>query len=478
MFKKIILIVSVIIILVLVIASAGIYWALGKINSPEFKHFIETKISATTGIDVEFEKLHIGLSNAEVTNLTIPAKDALGDENFLQVKGIKVHYNILKLFNSPLTIDKIEIEDPILIARQNASGSLILPIEKAPATAAKIESKERTFISLPEIYLRNANLSIFASDQSLLFSAAQSYAQASYAKLGNGQEVNANLSVKKIFITPGLNLGDFTAPIVYKGNRLTVDKIQSVFYGGNLSGSASLDLGVAPSAFNTNITVSGADLGGLLGNLGASPDTIGGKFDLNFNGNGNLDSPKNLTGSGDLIIPSPVIGKLKAYQNITQIIGTIGGISVLKEGKFDNIKTMFTISEQKLQLNPLAVNSPNLTISLGGAVGFDQNLDLKGEVILAPGILQVAQTVENILNTVNTISHPDTPPATAPQTPGMLKFPLTVSGPATDPKIGLDINSTLPNQQEKTSNIINGLSNLFNKKTAPAPANDSPAPAN
>ncbi|MDR0532797.1 MAG: AsmA-like C-terminal region-containing protein [Verrucomicrobiales bacterium] len=490
MLKKIIIIVGIIVLLILIVIGAGAYWGLSKVNSPEGKQLIIAKISESTGIDLEIEKLHIGLFSTRIDNISIPAaKGNANGEKFLQVKDVIVNYSILQLLRSPITVAKIEIDNPAVIVRQDSSGALQLPIEKAPGTAAQPEqpSGKPLTLSLPEIYVRNASATIFASDNSVLFAVKDANLQASYDKLGNSQQAKGNLKIGKATVTPGLSVTDLNLPLEFTNNKLTVSKFQGSVYNGALTGNANVNLGATPATFGTDVAISKADLSAMLADLGSDPNTIIGKLDLNFEGNGNLDAPKNLTGKGNLLIPSPVIGKLKSYQNLTGIIGTIGGVSALKEGKFDNIKTSFTMAEQKIQLTPLEVNSQNISISLSGPLGFDKSLDLKGEVDLAPGLLQVAQTVENIIGAVNAIKNPDAqqPVNNETKTPSKIKFPLAVDGTTDDPKISLDTgnqnNNAPQTQQEKNQNLINGLSDMFNKKKnnepAPAPATQPSTPA-
>jgi hypothetical protein len=391
---------------------------------------------------------------------------------------------------SPIIIDKIEIDSPTVIARQDSTGALVLPIEKKPSIEASPSQPETKplLLSLPEIYLRNANVSVYADDKSVLFAAKNANLQVSYAKAENGQQAKGSLKVQKITLAPGLSITDISSPLAFNGNKLTLDKLQGAIYGGALMVDASLDLNPPPAVFGIKVKVSKADLGGMLADLGSDPSTIVGKLDLNFEGNGNLDEPKSLAGKGDLLISNPVIGKLKSYQNLINLIGTIGGVSALKEGEFDDIKTTFAMTEQKLDLNPLEVNSKNLSINLNGPLGFDKSLDLKGDVILAPGLLQVVQTVETIIGAVNAIKNPDTPqPAESNlKIPGQIKWPVTISGFTDDPKItvsgGNSASPATTPETEKNQNLIEGLSGLLNKKNFPgqnpAPAQEqAPAPA-
>ena len=473
MLKKIVIVAVIIVVLILAIAAAGVFWGLNKVNSPEFRQIILAKITESTGMHVEMENLHIGFFSTEITNLAVPSANG---ENFLQAKRIKVHYSLLKLKQKPIVIDKIEIDEPVVLARKDSTGTLILPFEKAPGVEKEpAEAGEPLTLSLPEIYVRNGNISLFAHDKSLLFAATGANLQASYVKLTDSQKANGNLKIGKITVAPGISVTDFSSPVTYENNKITLPQIQSTVYTGALSGDANVDLAAAPSTFATKINITKLDISGLMGDLGGDPTTLTGKLDLNFTGNGNLDEPMDLTAKGDLLIPSPTIGKLQSYRTLTQIIGTFGGVSLLKEGKFDDIKSNFNISGQKVQLEPLDVNSRNISIHLTGPISFDKILDLKGEVTLAPGILQVAQTVETIIGTVNAIKNPGEPePAQQPKTPDKVVLPITITGSADDPKIGISGGNAAPPSpqtiQDKTQSIIKGINSLFNKSPDVEPA--------
>ncbi|MDR1305068.1 MAG: AsmA-like C-terminal region-containing protein [Verrucomicrobiales bacterium] len=489
MFQKIITVIGLVILLILLVLGAGLWWGVNKVNSPEFRQLFIAKLTASAGVDVEIERLRLGLFSAELDGVSIPALAGGGaaGEKFLSVRAIKASYSPLALLVKPRTVAKIELDTPVIIARQDAAGALPLPFTQTAAPPAGITtggvasapSATPLEFSLPEIVARDARLTVYASDRSLLLSAENASLHAALSQLAAGLQARGTLNIRQLTVKPGVTVNDATVPLTFSDNQLKLAPVQAGFYQGTLAGGAILNLAVAPAAFDATVTVSGADMSLLLADLDDAPPAVSGKLDAHFTGSGNFDAPQDLTGKGDLLILGPVIGKLQSYQSFTSVIGSVSGISVLQEGRFDNIQSMFTLAGKKIQLAPLEVNSPNLSITLSGPIGFDESLDLKGEITLAPGLLQVAQTVGNIIGSVNSLknSTAQSPPTTTetPKLPSQFKLPLTVSGFADNPKIVLgDGTPASATQQEKNQSLFDDLNNLLNPKPAPAATNPAP----
>ncbi|MDD5260678.1 MAG: AsmA-like C-terminal region-containing protein [Methylacidiphilales bacterium] len=460
MLKKIIIVLGILTLLAIFLIGAGAFFGSRYLNSPEFKQVVSAQVNQATGLRVSLDSVQIGLFGIGVNNLQIPNPEPYAKENFISIGGVHADIDWLSAFKDPLTIRKIRIDKPVLILHQRQAGGFYLPLpEKAPAATAPSDSgkpspsetAKTSNISLPDISITGAQVTIFAADGSVLFKAENAGLQASYEKRGQEQTARGNLDVKQATVTPGFKVSDFRTPVVFEANKLRLSKVVASAYQGALAGEAGLDLSLG--FFDVKLNLAGVSVSDLLVDLGNPPDTMKGKLLLDFQGKGFLSAAKDLTGNGNLKITEPEIGKLKSYHELASVLGAIAGVSALREGKFQEIHSTFNISDQKIDLQPLDVISPNLSIFMKGPYGFDKSLNLEGTVDFAPGLLQVTEVASALTGLFGAKKSDNTQPADA-SSRANIKMPITVTGTTDDPKVTLTKaagDQTQPNLQPQNT---------------------------
>jgi len=504
MMKKIAIALGILALLFVLLIGACIFGTFHYLNSDGFRDTIVLGVNKNFQTQLHVESLSVGLGGVELQGIRIPNLPPHQQENFLAVKSLKINF---KWFgNSPgsLPIGKIEVSDPALSLYITEKGGADFPFKLPPSlgttpgtqNSAPTSPADQINLSLSDINVQNASLKVSGSDNSTLLESSGADVTAAYDKHGADQKATANLQVGTVRIMPGVQISNFKAPLIYESNQVKVSQFTADCHGGHIKGLASANL--INGKFNAEAHLQDVETAGLLTDLGSAPDTMNGNLTLNFTGQGLISDARNLSGQGDLKIPSPIIGKLQAFKDLGGLIGMVGGVSALKDGKFDEINSKFTLAEQKIKLDPLNVDSRNLSIQMSGTVGFDKKLDLTGNVRLAPGLLQVTEAagkVGNLLGGLLGGGNQNPPPDAASAQPAdnkaaaAINMPLTVTGTADNPKVGLTKATqdqvqqtatemaTEPQKREEKKQDLNSFLNNFNpfKKSEPAPA-PNPAP--
>jgi len=176
-----------------------------------------------------------------------------------------------------------------------------------------------------------------------------------------------------------------------------------------------------------------------------------GKLNFSLFGKGNASAPKALNGEGNFKIAPAMMPKLQ----VAKVLGGILGVKLIQDGTFQEVNGTFTLHDQVVDFSQLDVISENVSVRLTGTVGFDNQLDLKGNVILEPGATAAfsnlfGQTADEIRSEVREI-------------------PLTITGPSAAPKVKVD---TVQVGLDAGKNLLNRF--LFNQEDSEESGTDEP----
>lgn len=464
MLKKILIGLGILFVLFIAVLVGLFFFGMAKINSPATADFVKKEIQNYTGAEVRFSEHTISLSELTLKNLTIPNPKAAEGENILSVENVRVTYKLTSIFSGAVMVPEISITKPSIRLRQDKEGGLILPIDLAQIKTKLSEARKTQTqpapdanvpINAPDIKVIGAEVEVFADDGSLLFKAENANITAAFSQTLTDRNATGSLTSKLVTIMPAIKATDIQSPIKFEKDVFSLTDIVGKLYSGSLKASADLDTKPSPMTFQVRAALASVDMSGLMTGVGSDPQTLLGKLQLDFKGSGNLDAPKELLGEGTLQITEVQVPKL---QNL-KVLGSVLGISALKEGKFDGVDSAFKIAGQKVSLEPLHVKSENLNINMIGPVGFDKNVDLKGGVQLDANAVKMLVTLAGI----KTLE-------------GGQTIPITVTGPVNDPKISLDgqsLDNVLAVLDPAKILAAPGqlIEGLFNK-----PKNDSPSP--
>jgi uncharacterized protein involved in outer membrane biogenesis len=430
MLKKILIVLSVLVILALVLVVGAFFFVMGKLNSPSFAESIKTELRNKSGLELQFSEHSISLSKLVLKKVALPNPKSRDGENLLAIEEINLSYSLPKILKGSLDLPEVIITQPTIILRQSTEGGLILPVDlaqlktKLAQAVGSTASTEPTPpssggfpVNAPNIKILAAQLSVFAADNSLLFQAENTNINAAFTQSLDQRSASGTLSTAKATVMPAILITDIKSPLLFEKGILSLSDLQGNLYNGTLKAIASLDTNPSPMTYQAKANLASVDMSSLMVGVGSDPQTLHGKLRLDFTGQGHLDAPKEIIANGTFDISETRVPKLESLK----VLGSVLGINALKEGKFDAVDSTYTIAEQKVQLAPINIKSQNLNITLNGPIGFDKTLNLAGGVALDPNAMKMLITLAGI----KTLE-------------GGQTIPITLTGTTQEPKIRLD----------------------------------------
>jgi hypothetical protein len=198
-------------------------------------------------------------------------------------------------------------------------------------------------------------------------------------------DVDANVNIEK-FSTDKFDFENARGSLHLSDGIVNLKKISVNAFQGNILTDGTLDLRKQEDhPFNLNLDIVGVEANSFLPKFTSFGNNLFGKFTMNTSLKGNLDDtlgiiPKTLLGEGKVQIYD---GRLKNYP-IMEKIADFSGLNELREVEFKNWSNKFTISEGRINIKDLKINSLNTDFAVNGSQGFDGTLDYNMAVKL-PG---------------------------------------------------------------------------------------------
>ncbi|MHB8879849.1 MAG: AsmA family protein, partial [Myxococcaceae bacterium] len=248
--------------------------------------------------------------------------------------------------------------------------------------------------------------------------------------------VTGSLAIEQVQVGK-LQANGLSARIALRNGVLTAQSAEAQLYGGSAAlGGTSVDLKPETPAWNLRARLQGLEVGELLqGVSGAAPLRGIGTVELTARGFGTEWERirRELTGQGRLTMKDPVLGADLSGE-VGEALGEIlartgqvrpGPVEKAAQGtRLGAIDAHFEVRDGWMSLRrPVKVNAPFGSADLGGRVGLDQRLDLRGTARLSPSF--VGQVSSGQLK---------------PSAP--LDVPMRLTGNLSQPKVGLDVSPT------------------------------------
>ncbi len=166
--------------------------------------------------------------------------------------------------------------------------------------------------------------------------------------------------------------------------EIDLTDLEAKVYRGSVSGSARVEVG-GPGEADYRFRVRADDLeaNDFLSSLTPARDVLFGRFEMQseWEGSGLTEEEllKHLSASGNVrakdgsIRNLPALGRLSSFLNLSE----------MKDVRFREMWSAFSIADGKLRLDDLVIASPDADWNISGAVGFDGTLDYGISVLLS-----------------------------------------------------------------------------------------------
>lgn len=401
----------------LVGVSLGVLW--WYINSAKFKSQLVEQTARYTTTEPFLGSFSPRWSGLEADEFYIP-NEAPHADRFIGASHMVLKVRWSTLLSSNPIIDGLIIDSPSVSVHQTASGALALPLKNKPSGDGP-----RGFALTPDFQLDNIDLSdgsfvLRTADSEELVRAEGFNLDGNLAMVFGSWRAEAAVTLEKLTVFPGLTLRDVQSPLTYIDNDLVLPEITAAAYSGTVRGNSKLSIAGTRPSFGFDLNAEGLELDAILTDLDVAPGTAQGTLAIRVSGAGAIAEPRQLLGRGNFTLQPARIPKLQA----ARVLGSLLGIREIENGTFESIISDFEIRNETVHLDNLVVRGENLSIELRGTVDFNKQLDLKGNVVLAPGAaLSFASLFGETADSVRQETR---------------RLPITITGPAQKPNISLD----------------------------------------
>jgi hypothetical protein len=254
-------------------------------------------------------------------------------------------------------------------------------------------------------------------------------------------DVDANIDVKK-FSTDKFDFENARGSIKYSDGIVNLKNFSVNAFQGNVLTTGMLDMRkpeIRP--FDLKLDVAGVEANSFLTKFTSFGSNLFGKFTMNTSLKGSLDDTlgiisKSLQGGGKVQVFD---GKLTGYPIMAKI-SEFTGLNEFHQVDFKNWSNAFAVSNSRINIKDLKINSLNSDLTVNGSQGFDGTLNYLMGIKLpasASDRLKVGGTGGQVLNLLK-------------DKDGRIVLNLLIGGILNKPSVGLDTKE----QQKQLENIV------------------------
>jgi hypothetical protein len=189
-------------------------------------------------------------------------------------------------------------------------------------------------------------------------------------------DVDANVNIEK-FSTDKFDFDNARGSLRFSDGIVNLKKFSVNAFQGSILTDGTLDLRKPEERlFNLNLDIVGVEANSFLPKFTSFGNNLFGKFTMNTSLKGSLDDTlgiisKTLLGDGKVQVYD---GRLTGYPIMAKV-SDFTGVNELREVEFKNWSNTFTISNGRINIKDLKINSLNTDFAVNGSQGFDGTLD-------------------------------------------------------------------------------------------------------
>jgi uncharacterized protein involved in outer membrane biogenesis len=241
-----------------------------------------------------------------------------------------------------------------------------------------------------------------------------------------------------------ISLQHLKSPFSFVKKVFTLDPMTFDLYGGHQAGTIVVGMATPTPTFSIKTTTTGLDVNQALSATTTMKDKLSGTARLvaNVHGSGTTQPAieKTLAGTVGFAVTNGALENFPLMGAINAALGAVGQSSA-PELKFSSFSGTANIANGKATTNDVALKSDAVTLTGAGTYGFDQSVAFK----LKAGLSAAAS--QQIAGRVSFASR-------LQDSQGQITVPVTVSGTASSPKIGVDVKSAATQQ---VKGLLNNL---------------------
>ncbi len=242
-------------------------------------------------------------------------------------------------------------------------------------------------------------------------------------------DVTANVNIQNLY-TEKFDFSNARGSMNIKDGIVTLQKFSVNAFQGNITTHGTLDLRkFAERPFDLDLDIAGVEANAFLPKFTSFGNNFFGKFTMNTKLKGSLDDTlglisRTLVGDGRVQVND---GRLVGYPLMVSI-ADFTGIQELRSVDFKNWSNLFTISNGRILIKDLKINSLNSDFTVNGSQGFDNTLDYGIAVKLSAALSEKIKLGGNAGQVINLMKDKE----------GRVTLNLSVGGHSSKPTVSLN----------------------------------------
>jgi uncharacterized protein involved in outer membrane biogenesis len=397
--KVILMIGAVLVVVVVILGVAGLYFANRYVQSPAFKEQLLTTAHQELGADVRVDELQVSLfSGATLRGVTI-SNPTNFTGNLLTADSFVLRYRLLPLLQRRVEIEQLSLDEPVITLARNDKGEWNYEAVGAkeggtkssstspqPTSTPRPKSETSTpfDIVLSKLAITRGNV-LMVTDKNKPLLKIDGINFSSSMNLANGKLTGTGKTgFDKVSVAEKLFVQQLAAPVAISEQDIKLAPLSGKIADGAIAGDASLEL--SPTfAYAVNLQVKDGDVAKLLAEAGTK-QVLNGKLELttSLKGTGGLAT---MAGSGRAEIKDGRLMKIP----VMNLLATLLQMPDLRDLKFTECLLEFSITNNTMQTPVIRIAAPQVQITGKGVVSLeDYSLNHDLTIAFAKGMLDRA----------------------------------------------------------------------------------------
>jgi uncharacterized protein involved in outer membrane biogenesis len=365
--SKAILITLAVLLAVVVVALLGVNL---YVQSPGTQARIQEQLSKALGMPLVITNTSLTpWSELKINGISVPTDEG----NFLEAASFSARYRLGGLLQKRLEIYDLRAEHPKIVWRENAEGKYTLPTRPRTGKRPKDEPAPASPSTGFQVIVDGCKLEhgeVAFIDKSQQPVASFTGVNMDYRVLTT-EQVSGSLTIGRV-TWQKLVVEDVQTPFEYASGELSLPALEGTLAGGALKAAFTVQPAGSEVPFTAALTVENLDLGRLMNETGWAPNQFGGRVRGSLNAKGRLRKITRTEGPGMLELAD---GKIRNF-DLFRTIGEVLRVPELSDLHLQSSRLDFHLSDEKVFVDALALNAPDVTFTAKGPVRLNGKLAL------------------------------------------------------------------------------------------------------
>lgn len=369
------------VIAVVVLAAAGLWYLNRLVQSAEFRELAREAAQSALGSQVSFREMEISLWRG----VTLQGIEVANPPGFtgpmVTADAVVLRYRLWPLLQRRVVVQRLAVEKPVVTLARDATGTFNyekLGAPKAAGQTAASGSAPRVGgvrVEIASIGLSDGEVTVLNEQGKRLVRLSgiefQSGVQFDGGKLGGAGEAR----IRELAVGDSIYVRNVGGPVRFSGEYMELEPVRGELAGGVVEGKLRVKL-LGGVRYEVDLTGRGSDVTTLLREAGAKPVMSGSlQWTAKLSGTGGLPT---VVGGGRAEV---VNGQVTGVPLLT-LVGTLLQVPELQQLSFTECLLEYQLANNVMTNPVIRIGSPAIRIEGRGAMALD-TYDLRHDLTLA-----------------------------------------------------------------------------------------------